>query len=137
MKIQRILVPTDLSNVSSTALNTAKKFANSEGKVVDFLHVIPLSRYLGDSFDRLGIPLNMEKEVFPKIIENMREKLKEFVDDFISVPSNRGELLITVDRRASDSIIKQAEKKKYDLIMMSSKGEHESELFHGSATEKV
>lgn len=137
MRIQRILTPTDLSDKSTAALSSAATLINSTGKKIDFLHVIPLSRYLGDSFDRLGIPLNMEKDVFPKIIENKRREMQEFANDFVTRKENLGEVFITVDRRPSDSIVKQAEKGNYDLIMMSAKGEHESDFMHGSATEKV
>src|SRR5690606_29557860 len=104
MKIQHILIPTDLSDISTAALNSAKSYVNSPGKKVDFLHVIPLSRYLGDSFDRLGIPLNLEADIFPKIIENMKNELTSFANEFVTQDENRGEVFVTVDRRPSDSI---------------------------------
>lgn len=137
MKIQRILIPTDLSVKSEAAIKTAQNFINSPGKKVDLLHVIPLSRYLGDSFDRLGIPLSMEKDVFPKIIENKKAELTEFADKLITNAANRGEIHITIDRKASDSILKQTHKTEYDLILMSAKGGHEAAFFHGSATDKI
>lgn len=137
MKVQRVLIPTDLSETSNAALDSIDSFIEKFDCVVDIMHVIPLSRYLNDSFDRLGIPLNMEKEVYPKLIENTREELNNFAVKHISNEKHRGEVLISIDRKPSDSILEQASKKDYDLIMMSSKGSHEGEFFHGSATDKV
>ncbi|MEX2362352.1 MAG: universal stress protein, partial [Balneolaceae bacterium] len=137
MNVQRVLIPTDLSEKSNVALKSLNTFVDMFDCTVDFIHVIPLSRYLNDSFDRLGIPLNLDKEVYPKIIENMRGRLSEFAEKNISNEKNRGEILIAIDRKPSDAILEQLSKKKYDLIMMSSKGEHEGEFFHGSATDKI
>lgn len=137
MKVQRVLIPTDLSEKSNTALESIDSFIEKFDCVVDVMHVIPLSRYLNDSFDRLGIPLNMEKEVYPKLIENSREELNDFATKHIKHDKNKGEVLISIDRKPSDAILEQTRKKDYDLIMMSARGAHEGEFFHGSATDKI
>lgn len=45
--------------------------------------------------------------------------------------------MIAVDRKPSESITKRAKEGNYDLIMMSSKGAHKSDFFHGSITDKI
>ncbi|MEX0722063.1 MAG: universal stress protein [Balneolaceae bacterium] len=137
MKVQRVLIPTDLSEKSNAALKSINSFIEAFDCIVDVMHVIPLSRYLNDSFDRLGVPLNMEKEVYPKLIENKREELNNFFTKYITNEKNRGEVLISIDRKPSDSVLEQTKKKDYDLIMMSAKGEHADQFFHGSATDKI
>lgn len=137
MKFKRILIPTDLSETSNAALETADLFIEQFDCEVDLMHVIPLSKYLNDSFDTLGVPLDMNKEVYPKLIENQRKKLSAFANEHIKNKERRGEYIITIDRKPSDSILEQTMKKDYDLIMMSAKGDHTADFFHGSATDKI
>lgn len=137
MNIQRVLIPTDLSEVSGAALQSIDAFIEKFNCKVDLMHVIPLAQYLGESFDKIGIPLNMEKDVFPKMIEHKREELNEFAKQHLKKEENRGNLIITIDRKPSDSIMEQIKKVKYDLVMMSSKGGHSADFFHGSTTDKI
>jgi len=80
MNIKRVLIPTDLSEKSNAALASADLFIDSFDCMVDLMHVIPLSKYLGDSFDKIGVPLNMNKDVYPKLIENQRKELSAFAN---------------------------------------------------------
>jgi nucleotide-binding universal stress UspA family protein len=137
MDVKRVLIPTDLSEKSNAALETADLFIDSFDCTVDLMHVIPLSKYLGDSFDKIGVPLSMDKDIYPKLIENQRKELSAFANKHIKKKEKRGEYIVTIDRKPSDSILKQIEKGKYDLVLMSAKGSHVGEFFHGSATDKV
>jgi nucleotide-binding universal stress UspA family protein len=137
MDVKRILIPTDLSKKSNAALESADLFIDSFDCTVDLMHVIPLSKYLGDSFDKIGVPLNMDKDIYPKLIENQRKELSAFANEHIKLKEKRGEYIITIDRKPSDSILKQVDKGNYDLVIMSAKGSHFSDFFHGSATDKV
>lgn len=137
MNVERVLIPTDLSEKSNAALESADLFIESFDCMVDLMHVIPLSKYLGDSFDRLGIPLSMDKDVYPKLIENQRKELSAFASEHIKKKEKRGEYIVTIDRKPSDSILGQIEKGNYDLVMMSAKGGHFSDFFHGSVTDKI
>ncbi|MAL19330.1 MAG: hypothetical protein CL670_04080 [Balneola sp.] len=137
MKVDRMLIPTDLSEKSNAALRSADLFIEKFDCTVDLMHVIPLSKYLGDSFDKLGIPLDMDKEVYPKVVEDQRKRLSTFANEHIKKKEKRGEYLISIDRKPSDSILKQIKKGKYDLVIMSAKGEHHAEFFHGSVTDKI
>lgn len=137
MNVERILIPTDLSEISNAALETADLFIDKFDCVVDLMHVIPLSKYLNDSFDTIGVPLDMTQDVYPKLIENQRKKLSAFANKHIKNKDRRGEYIINIDRKPSDSILKQIEKGNYDLVLMSAKGDHTADFFHGSATDKI
>lgn len=137
MNVDRILIPTDLSEKSNAALESADQFIESFDCTVDLMHVIPLSKYIGDSFEKIGVPLSMDQDIYPKLIENQRKELSAFANKHIKKKEKRGEYIVTIDRKPSDSILKQIEKGNYDLVMMSAKGSHVGEFFHGSATDKV
>lgn len=137
MNVKRVLIPTDLSEKSNAALESADLFIDSFDCTVDLMHVIPLSKYLGDSFDKIGVPLSMDKDVYPKLVENQRKELSAFANKHIKKKERRGEYIVTIDRKPSDSILTQIKKGKYDLVMMSAKGSHFADFFHGSATDKV
>ncbi|MEX0724387.1 MAG: universal stress protein [Gracilimonas sp.] len=137
MDIKRVLIPTDLSEKTNAALASADLFIDMFDCTVDLMHVIPLSKYLGDSFDKIGVPLNMNKDVYPKLIENQRKELSAFANEHIKDKERRGEYIVTIDRKPSDSILKQIKKGKYDLVIMSARGGHYADFFHGSATDKI
>lgn len=137
MDVKRVLIPTDLSEKSNAALESADLFIDSFDCTVDLMHVIPLSKYLGDSFDKIGMPLNMDKEVYPKLIEQQRKELSAFANEHIKKKERRGEYIVTIDRKPSDSILTQIGKGNYDLVIMSAQGSHFADFFHGSATDKV
>lgn len=137
MNVDRVLIPTDLSEKSNAALETADLFIDRFDCTVDLMHVIPLSKYLGDSFDKIGVPLSMEEDIYPKLIENQRKELSAFANKHIKKKEKRGEYIVTIDRKPSDSILAQIEKGKYDLVIMSARGGHFSDFFHGSATDKI
>lgn len=137
MDIKRVLIPTDLSEKTNAALASADLFIDMFDCTVDLMHVIPLSKYLGDSFDKIGVPLNMNQDIYPKLIENQRKELSAFANEHIKDKERRGEYIVTIDRKPSDSILKQIEKGNYDLVIMSARGGHYADFFHGSATDKI
>lgn len=137
MDIKRVLIPTDLSEKTNAALASADLFIEMFDCMVDLMHVIPLSKYLGDSFDKIGVPLNMSQDIYPKLIENQRKELSAFANEHIKDKERRGEYIVTIDRKPSDSILKQIKKGNYDLVIMSARGGHYADFFHGSATDKI
>lgn len=137
MDIKRVLIPTDLSEKTNAALASADQFIEMFDCMVDLMHVIPLSKYLGDSFDKIGVPLNMNKDIYPKLIENQRKELSAFANKHIKDKERRGEYIVNIDRKPSDSILKQIKKGNYDLVIMSARGGHYADFFHGSATDKI
>lgn len=136
LKLKKLLVPTDFSKGARSAYPYAGALTNRFGGKIDFIHIIPMLKYLNESISRLGLPLDMDKDVYPHIQTEAMARLKEELK--MSVPdSARGEAIIKVDRKASDTIIEYAAKKEYDLIVMGARGSHEHDLFKGSITEKV
>lgn len=137
MNVKRVLIPTDLSEESNAALKSANLFIDKFDCTVDLMHVIPLSKYLGDSLDKIGVPFSMDNDIYPKLIENQRKELSAFANKHIKKKERRGEYIITIDRKPSDSILAQIKKGKYDLVIMSAHGSHVGAFFHGSATDKI
>lgn len=136
MKISKILIPTDFSENSKTAFSAVNIFLDLFNCKIDLIHVVPLSSYLNDSISILGLPLSMENDIYPKITEKANEKLLEFSKEYFK-EGTVGELLLDIDRKPSDSIVKHAEEGGYDMIIMSARGGHSSDFLHGSTTEKV
>ncbi len=136
MKVEKVLIPTDFSENSHIAIDTAKVFVELFGCKVDLIHVVPVSSYLGESISNLGIPIDMNSDIYPKIIDEANKKLLNFSEEHFE-PGVVQELLLPVDRKPYKSIIDHANKGDYDLIIMSAKGEDNTDFLHGSVTEKV
>ena len=133
---KKILVPTDFSKGAEVAYSAAQKLADTFGGKIDFLHVVPTVKYLNESLKRLGAPIDMNKDVYPKVFEEAEHKLKKGMQQYIK-EKNMGEYKVITDRKPSDSIAEYASKNGYDLIVIGAKGAHESSFMRGSTTEKV
>ncbi len=136
IEIKKILVPTDFSKGSETAYTVAQKVADTFGSKIDFIHVIPTLKYLQESIKKLGVPLDMNKDVYPQIVKEKEHKIASDMDDYIR-DENKGEKFVIIDRKVSERIVEHSKKKGYDLIIMGAKGHHETSLLRGSTTEKV
>ncbi len=133
---KKILVPTDLSDNASAAYPLAQEIAARYDATVDFIHIIPMLHYFHESMDTLNIPLNMEKDVYPKIQKRTADKINELMSSFLQ-PQNKGKGVVTIARKPAIEIADFAEGNGYDLIVMATNGQHESDLLRGSITEKV
>jgi nucleotide-binding universal stress UspA family protein len=98
--------------------------------------VIPTLTYLNESIKKLGVPLDMNKDIYPKIIDESELKLKKAMDQYLK-EMNKGTHKVKIDRRPAEAIVEYASKNDYDLIVMGAKGKDESKLIRGSTTEKV
>ncbi|MEX0769858.1 MAG: universal stress protein [Balneolaceae bacterium] len=134
--IKKILVPTDFSKGSEKAYPVAQKIASVFGGSIDFLHVIPTVKYLNESIKNLGMPLDIEKDVYPKIITESEHQLEKAMKSYIS-ENNRGEYFVKIDRKPSSTITEHATSNNYDLILMGVKGKDETGMFRGGTTERV
>src|SRR5690625_2270565 len=74
IKLNKILVPTDFSEGAGSAYPVANELIDNEKGKIDFIHVIPTLKYFNESLKRLGVPLDMNKDVYPKVIEEAEEK---------------------------------------------------------------
>jgi nucleotide-binding universal stress UspA family protein len=136
MNISKVLIPTDFSKESEKAFSAVKIFMELFNCKADLIHVVPMSAYLNESITNLGLPLDMSKDVYPKIVEASKKKLKEISEKYLN-PDSIGELIIEIDRKASSSILSHAKEGDYDMIIMSARGGHSTDFLHGSTTEKV
>ncbi len=134
--IKKILVPTDFSKGSEKAYPVAQKIASVFGGSIDFLHVIPTVKYLDESIKNLGMPLDIEKDVYPKIISESEHQLEKAMKSYIS-ENNQGKYFVKIDRKPSSTITEHATSNNYDLILMGVKGKDETGMFRGGTTERV
>lgn len=134
--IKKILVPTDFSENASKAYNHAQQIASRYGAIVNFIHIIPTRQYFSESLEQLGMPLNMEKDVYPHAQKQASQKMKALMESHLE-PENKGEDIVRIAPKPSTAIAAYAEKGNYDLIVMAAKGQHGSDLLRGSITEKL
>lgn len=136
LNIKKILVPTDFSDNASVAYNPAHQIAKQYDAQIDFMHVIPTMRYFSESMKGLGVPLSMEKDLYPQAQKEATQQLKKLMGQHIK-EENQGDVEVEVAPKPSRAIADHAEQAGYDLIVMAAHGHHESELLKGSITEKV
>ncbi|MDR8390033.1 universal stress protein [Aliifodinibius sp. S!AR15-10] len=131
-----MLVPTDFSENASYAYSQAQRIANHYGAKIDFIHIIPTLHYFSESLQQLGMPLDMEKDQYPRAQVRATEKISECMGKYLH-PGTKGRGIVRIEPRPSKAIVEFAEEEKYDLIVMAAKGQHESDLLRGSITEKI
>jgi len=135
-EIKKILVPTDFSKGSQTAYMVAQKVADTFGSQLDLIHVIPTVKYIHESIKKLGVPLDMNKDVYPQIVKEKEHAIQRDMDDYLR-EENKGYIFVKIDRKVSECIVEHAQKHEYDLIIMGAKGHHKTSLMRGGTTEKV
>ncbi len=136
MKAKHILVPTDFSEASLEAVKMAAKFVEWYDSTVDLIHVIPLMSYYDESMEHLGVPFDMEKDIYPKVLKTANEKLHDIAEEYI-LKEHRGQLINLVGRKPSQVIADHANKEMYDLVIMTNKGSHDTRHIRSGVTEKV
>lgn len=113
LHLNRIFVATDFSDDSRAAYAFANALALKYGGKIDLLHVIPSFRYLNDSISRMGLPIDMDKDIYPRLLQDTEARLREDMTHHI-----------LTDHQA-------------DVIVMGATGAAKNVLFTGSTTEKV
>lgn len=136
MKAKHILVPIDFSDASLEAVKMAAKFVKWYGSTVDLMHVIPLMSYYDESMQHLGVPFDMEKDIYPKVLKQTSDKLHDIAEEFIP-KEHRGQLINLVGRKTAQVIAEQGNKSQYDMIIMSNTGSHKTDDYRSNITEKV
>ncbi len=134
--IKKILVPTDFSDHSTAAYNMAQKLAERFGATVDFIHVIQTLHYFNKSIAKLSVPLKTEEDLYPQLQKQASHKVNKLLEEYLQ-PQNRGESVVRIAPKPSRAIAKYAEEGDYDLVLMATLGEHESNFLIGSVAEKV
>src|SRR5690625_4123713 len=92
-----------------------------------FIHVIPTLKYFNESLKRLGVPLDMNKDVYPKVIEEAEEKMKEIMNRSFN-SENIGDVGVRVEQRPAEVIASYAQDKEYDMTVRGTRGRDESKF---------
>lgn len=136
MKARHILVPTDFSEASLEAVKMAAKFVEWYESTIDLIHVIPLMSYYDESMEHLGVPFDMEKDIYPKVLKTSNEKMHEIAEEYIP-KEHRGQIINLVGRKPAQVIANQGNESQYDLLIMSNTGSHDTKDTRSGLTEKV
>lgn len=136
LKLNRILVPTDFSDAARASYAFGVELTRKYGGKVDLLHVIPTFKYLNESISRLGLPINLDKDIYPHMITETEERLRKEFEEMIP-EAQRGDAIVQVDIKASDAIVALATERDADLVVMGATGSRGRDIIWGSTTEKV
>lgn len=134
--IKKILVPTDFSENAAVAYTHAQGIAAKFDATVDFIHIIPTLKYFSESYAKLGVPLDMETDFYPSAQKEAQHQMQRLMNDYIN-DACKGKVITNIDRKPSSGIVQIAQDGNYDLIVMASKGHHNTPFLRGSITEKV
>ncbi len=136
VRFNKILVPTDFSDGSKTAYTFANELAAKFGGKIDLIHVIPTMKYLSESISKLGLPFDMDKDVYPKLIDQSRGYIEDDLTNYID-EKFVGKAVVKIDMKAFDVITETAASGNYDIIVMGTHGASANQLIKGNVTEKV
>lgn len=136
IEIDKILVPTDFSETSVPVYTHAQELASRFGARIDMIHVVPTLKYFSESISKLGVPLDMENDLYPHVKDGAEHRIRGLMDDYLK-NENKGEPVVLIERKASNAIVRYAAEHGYDLIVMAAKGGDGTEILKGSTTEKV
>jgi nucleotide-binding universal stress UspA family protein len=133
---QHILFPTDGSERSQLALTNALGLARSLGARVTALHVVP--EYYPPVYEDSG-PFDPEIEArFEREAVNRASRFLSQVTDAADAAGVPSEAVHVTSYHTADTILKIAEERGCDLIVMSSRGRSGlASLLLGSETKKV
>jgi nucleotide-binding universal stress UspA family protein len=124
----RILVPTDFSRASATAMGCAAALVGSCGACVTLLHVVEPPDYPAWGYAHLSFRDNKLKKIARRKLEGLRAELS--LDPGAAVMVRTGD--------AALKIVETAEEQKTDLIVISTRGHSGlARLLLGSVAEKV
>src|SRR5690625_4930919 len=121
IKLNKILVPTDFSEGAGSAYPVANELIDNEKGKIDFIHVIPTLKYFNESLKRMGVPLDMNKDVYPKVIEEAEEKMNEVMNRSFS-SENIGEVVVRVGQRPAEVIASYAQENEYGMVVWGVRG---------------
>ncbi len=132
MRIKRILLPTDLSEASISAFKYAKSLAEKYGASIYVLHIL---ENLPPVLAIHALDLTVDR-VEKNMEENARNQLERIVKENLKT-KNKVQIFIRKGL-VDDEIVKFADEKKIDLIVMGTHGRTGIEYtLLGSIAEKV
>ena len=146
--IKKILVPTDLSEVSVPAIAYAISLAKEHAAEVTVLHVLPHKAmqehfpqsYVTDGLITTDAPMSvMRQPNLDTIIETKEQILNNFLHQKIGPDLLKGLKISPLIRfgKTVQEVVAAAKEEKFDLIVMTSRGPGLTRLFRGSLTERI
>ena len=147
ISIKTILVPTDLSSISVSAIGYAGFLAKSLDAEVVLLHVVPteaMKEHFTGGYPGVGFPMDNEPAVrrrpdMESIYETRKQVLLGFLDQKIGADFRKTiklRLLVQLGN-VYDEILAAAKEQKCDLIIMTGQAAGLSRLFGRSLTERI
>ena len=137
--IDRILVPTDFSDLSEWSYSLANILAKNTDGIVDLVHVIPNSVLIDElrrGDDNLVSGKNFSRDLYPVILNEAEIQLNSLLKEHID-HKNRGKIFVKVDRSPGAAIADHAWDGNYSMVVMNARGKHESGFMRGSTAEQV
>jgi nucleotide-binding universal stress UspA family protein len=134
-KQKQILVPVDFSSASKVALKQAAELAQQIGAVVDILHVwdVPAVAHDDDAMELQGLPSTVADAVCHYAKNTLAAFKTKAQESGLAVRSARA-----VPGRAYQTIVEEAERGGYDLIVIGTHGRKNlSRAVLGSVAERV
>jgi nucleotide-binding universal stress UspA family protein len=132
-KLEKILAPTDLSELSLVGLRAAFELAHESGCKVIVYHVLCL-----DEFVRFQL-LHVKQALLEKLLNKHRILLANFIEEHFSdlLPIEGLELIVEVGS-PDENIVEKVNEENVDLIVISTHGRTGlSHMLTGSVTENV
>jgi nucleotide-binding universal stress UspA family protein len=136
INIKRILTPTDFSKGSEHAIRFAGEIAGFWNAKVDVFHVVPMIKYLNESIMMLGLPLDIDRDVYPKLQQQALENIQKEMQAFLPA-AVRGEARVIVGRKPGEDIVDLTHTGGYDLLILSQQGAHTHVLSGGTPEHAV
>ncbi|MGH7824264.1 MAG: universal stress protein [Candidatus Binatia bacterium] len=143
--IKKILVPTDLSNISVPAIGYAISLAGKLPAEVTVLHAFPIKamqEHFSQSYvpDGLVTPAGVKRQPdLDSVLEAKKQLIYSFLQQNIGVDLLKTAKVNPVVRfgKTAEEIIAAAKEEQSDLIVMTSHGFGLTRLFRGSLTERI
>ncbi len=135
--IKKILVPTDLSELSEVGVRYALEMAASQGAEVVVFHVA----HFRDVVRQRGYEtsLQVHYETVEELLDDCKQRVAKFLQERFSDLTQKVKVQEDADfGDAYESIVKKAEEEGVDMIIMSTHGRTGvSHMLIGSVTEQV
>jgi nucleotide-binding universal stress UspA family protein len=129
VEFDKILIPIDFSEFSKKAVKSGLEMFRKSKAETHFLHVVEQQihpAFYAASFDSI---FDIDKSLKERVLKNLM--------DFVGVPENKAKYAVT-DGKAHKEIIKYAQNKDIDLIVMATRGLSKLQHFLvGSNAERV
>ncbi len=131
---EKILFPTDFSELANTALDYAREFVDKYGSELHCLHVVDDAYQYWSAMGPESIPIGPPTD---DLMELGRNRMNTFVEEHLTGLSREPVKAVTMGRPFAE-IISYARAHDIDLIVMGTHGRGEiAHVLLGSTTEKV